>query len=111
MAELFSVSVKEHQAVPVLALQGELTADGEDLLVNAFRSVPASGARLVFDFSKVQYINSGGISALLNLLAHSRSAEQQIFFCGLSRHLGKVIEIVGMGEFVTVRPTLDDAVS
>lgn len=110
MAELFSVAVREHLSIPILVLEGELTAEGEADLVQAFQSVESRGSRLVFDFTKVQYINSGGISALLNLISHSRSADRQIFFCGLSRHLGKVIEIVGMGEFVTVRPTVDDAV-
>lgn len=108
MTDLFSVEIQNIAQHPVLRLAGELTAEGESRLTAAFESlIQASPEQVVFDFSEVKYINSGGISILLNLISRSRFEGKKILFAGLTRHLRKVVEIVGMDEFVQIVDRLD----
>ena len=110
MSELFTIQLLERSGTPLLLLGGELTTDGETPLVDTVQSVLSGpGEKIVFDFGHVKYINSGGISVLLSLISRSRNSGKAIVFCGLSKHLRKVIEIVGMTDFVTVCDVVDEA--
>jgi len=108
MTDLFSVEIQNIAQRPVLRLVGELTAEGESRLTAAFENlIHSSPDQVIFDFSEVKYINSGGISILLNLISRSRFEGKKILFAGLTRHLRKVVEIVGMDEFVQIVDRLD----
>lgn len=108
MTELFRVRTEERSDIPVLILEGELTSRGEAILYRTVQSVfDGPSPKIIFDFSRVQFINSGGISVLLGIISRFRS-DRTILFCGLSRHMRKVLEIVGMGEFVTIVGAIDE---
>ncbi len=108
MTDLFSVDIQEHSERHVLCLAGELTAEGESRLSAAFEHLlQVAPDQIIFDFSEVKYINSGGISVLLNLISRARFEGKSILFSGLTRHLRKVVEIVGMDEFVQIVDPVD----
>tara|TARA_B100001939_G_scaffold348203_1_gene373928 strand:- start:15473 stop:15943 length:471 start_codon:yes stop_codon:yes gene_type:complete len=99
-------------ACPVLHIKGEFTQDMEKDLEEHYLAIPAGKrGKVVLDFSETQYINSSGIAILIALITRATDEASSLEFAGLSAHFKKVMEIVGLDDFVTMHETLDEAVS
>jgi anti-anti-sigma factor len=110
MAEFFCIESNHAARRYVLRLSGELTQEGEASLAEAIQNaVQSSSEQVVFDFSGVRYINSAGISVLHNLISRFRYETGKILFTGLTRHLRRVLEIVGFDEYVEFVEIADHA--
>ena len=96
---------------PVLHIRGEFTQDMEKELEQQYDGIPAERrARVVLDFTDTQYINSSGIAILIALITRATDETATLEFAGLSPHFRKVMEIVGLDDFVAMHDNLDDAV-
>ncbi len=97
---------------PVLHIKGEFTQDMEKDLEQHYLAIPAGKrGKVVLDFSETQYINSSGIAILIALITRATDEAASLEFAGLSAHFKKVMEIVGLDDFVTMHETLAEAVS
>jgi anti-anti-sigma factor len=56
----------------------------------------------VFDFSKVDYINSTGIAVIVGVLAMARAEERQVGAVGLTDHYKEVFEITRLADFMNI---------
>ena len=107
---LFEVRVESEADVPVLCLLGDLTGDGGSDLEAASAGLREIGTkRLLLDLSALRYINSSGIAALLGLITTAVKLEQRVDFCSVPDHLRKVMDLVGMTDYVRSFPTRTDA--
>ncbi|MCB1309255.1 MAG: STAS domain-containing protein [Leptospiraceae bacterium] len=98
-------------AIPIIHLKGEITSDAEDVLLAAYESVPSDRkGRIILNFETTKYINSSGIAILIQLITRSSENEQKIEFINLSPHFRKVMDIVGLTDFVQIFDSLDDAI-
>lgn len=98
--------------VPVFHLTGEITGDAEDLLMETYEKLDASGeSRLLLDFKDTKYINSSGIAILIQLITTATEKGQKVEFSGMSSHFRKVMDIVGLTDFVRMYDTLEEALS
>ena len=66
-----SFDVREaSETARVIAIEGDITAQSEEVLMDAYGRASGDGVRsIVLDFTGLQYMNSGGIGLLVTLLA------------------------------------------
>lgn len=90
----------------VIRLHGDVTTESEEALHSAYEEAVADRPRtIVFDFTNVGYINSGGIAVLISLVMEALESGYQIAAAGLSDHYTKVFEMVGLSQYMKVRPS------
>ena len=112
MVEEFKIFVdySKDASVPVIFISGEITSEADEDIVNSYSSIPPEKkARVLIDFSKTAYINSAGIATLISLITKASDNNGKIEFCGLNSHFRKVMDIVGLTDFVMIHETLEQA--
>jgi len=67
-----------------------------------------AGSKLVFDFSKLKFINSEGIGYLMEVHAHLVKQDKQLVIVGANDHVKDVFETIGLSEIITLYSSLDD---
>jgi anti-sigma B factor antagonist len=112
MVEEFKIHVdyERDATVPVIFISGEITSEADEDIVNSYSSIPANKkSRVLIDFSKTAYINSAGIATLISLITKASEIDGKIEFCGLNSHFRKVMDIVGLTDFVMIHENLEQA--
>ena len=99
-----SVKVERRSAanaspVSLLRFQGDITSTSKETIVEAHRAVPAGVDKVIFDFTKVDYLNSSGIAILIHVLMEGYKSGQVIHSVGLSAHFQKVFAMVGLTKY------------
>lgn len=97
--------------VPVLILEGDITSDADTDIMNAYRQIKEkySPFHMIIDFNKTKYINSAGIATLINIIQDLGDFGGKVLFTGLSPHFHKVMDIVGITDFVQIYSTNEEA--
>lgn len=85
----------------VIAIEGDLTATSEDVLMDAYTRANEGDVRvIVLDFSGLDYMNSGGIGLIVTLLVRAQRARQQVLAFGLSDHYRQIFELTRLDEAI-----------
>lgn len=112
MGEDFKLSIEYEKdgSVPVIFLEGEITSEADEEISSAYNSIPSElKNKVIIEFSKTIYINSAGIASLIGLITKSSEIQGKIEFAGLNSHFKKVMDIVGLADFVVIHDSLEQA--
>lgn len=111
MVEDFSIKVdSEGEIFPVIHISGEITSEADEVIVNSYSSIPDNKkSKVVINFEKTSYINSAGIATLISLISKASESQGKIEFAGLNSHFRKVMDIVGLTDFVVIHENLEQA--
>ncbi|HOO71962.1 MAG TPA: STAS domain-containing protein [Spirochaetota bacterium] len=107
----FKISSEEIESIPVINIEGDLTsdADGDVKIIYSRLKESYNMEKIIINFEKTKYINSSGIATLINIIQDANERKGKISFVGMSEHLHKVMDIVGISDFVQVHKTNQDA--
>jgi anti-sigma B factor antagonist len=94
----------------VLDVQGDITADSEKPLMDAYNEAGPSKA-IVLNFSGLEYMNSGGIGLLVTLLVRANRAKQKLLAYGLTDHYRQIFELTRIDEAIEIFGTEDEALT
>ena len=98
--------------IAVLRFEGDIAASSKDAVLAAYEELPKESAKLiVLDFSKVNYINSSGISLVVQLLMEANHSAREICAVGLSPHFVKVFTVAGITNYARLFDTEKDAIA
>ncbi|TGN21159.1 anti-sigma factor antagonist [Leptospira idonii] len=98
--------------LPVIHIAGEITSEAEEEIVQSYESIPSEKrSRVILNFTETSYINSAGIATLISLITKSSENQGKIEFAGLNSHFRKVMDIVGLTDFVLIHDSLQTALS
>jgi anti-sigma B factor antagonist len=106
-----SIRITADGNVRVGVLEGDVDLSSARDLTGEIRSdVPADAAGLVLDLSQVRYLDSTGVSMLLDL-HRSMVSRRQLFIVVLPRtsHLWRVFEITGLPSILRICESLAEA--
>jgi anti-sigma B factor antagonist len=99
-------------ATRVIDIKGDITAQSEDVLMDAYARASAQGvSAIVLDFSALDYMNSGGIGLLVMLLVRAQRQHQSVLAFGLSEHYRQIFELTRLDEAVGIHDSQDDALA
>ena len=99
-------------AIPIIFIEGDLTSEADSDVKKVYNDYKDKGLlnKLIINFEKTKYINSSGIATLINIIQDINESKGIISFVGLSDHLQKVMDIVGISDFVQIYKTNNDAI-
>jgi len=111
MEQTNQFQLEQQNDVTVLHIQGDITAQSEPVINEAYKKADDQGAaqKILVQFEEGAYINSGGIAVLIQILAHTQKKNQQIGITGLSDHFKKIFNMVGISKFAGIYNTVEDA--
>lgn len=85
--------------VTIVAVAGRLDAAATRQLAEQLTALIGAGrSRLVIDVSRLDYIGSMGLRALLIACGHAAQAQGRLVLCGLTAPVQRVIELGGFGS-------------
>jgi anti-anti-sigma factor len=102
---LRSLQVETIIAGPVvtLVLTGELGSLALANLQDAYAQVETTGLQaLILDFAGVEYANSAGLAAVIQLIANAGAKGLRLCACCLSPHFQKIFEIMSLTEYISL---------
>lgn len=110
MKEANEILLEQLGDITLLDIRGDVTILSESFLNDAYADANSQGAgKILLKFEENAYINSGGISVLIQLLAKTKQNNQQIGIIGLSDHFKKIFKMVGITKFAKIYNTREDA--
>lgn len=94
-----------------MQIEGDLTSDADADTKNLYNEIKEkfTPAKIIINFEKTKYINSSGIATLINIIQDINDKNGTIAFIGMSDHLQKVMDIVGISDFVKIFGTTKEA--
>lgn len=97
--------------IPIIFIEGDLTSDADGDAKGVYSSVKEkySSKKLIVNFENTKYINSSGIATLIHIIQDVNEKGGVIAFVGMSEHLKKVMNIVGISDFVRIFDTNKEA--
>ncbi|MDQ3678550.1 MAG: STAS domain-containing protein [Actinomycetota bacterium] len=99
-------------ATRVIDIKGDITAQSEDVLMDAYGRASAKGvSAIVLNFSDLDYMNSGGIGLLVTLLVRAQRQHQRVLAYGLSDHYRQIFELTRLDEAVSIHDTEEATLS
>ncbi|MFA6623116.1 MAG: STAS domain-containing protein [Fibrobacteraceae bacterium] len=102
--------VKDHPAARLLRFSGDLDSTNAETVTATVQNLLQQGARdLVADFSKLRYINSTGLGALLFANKKTKEAGGSIKLAAVNENVFEIIEIIGANTLLDIYRTLEDA--
>ncbi len=106
--KITSASLKD---LPVINIEGDLTSDAGTDLKNVYSELKKTHdtKKIIINFEKCKYINSSGIASLISIIQTTNEVNGTTIFIGLSDHLNKVMDIVGLTDFVKIYKTSEEA--
>ncbi len=94
------------EAARVIDIKGDITAQSEEVLMDAYGRASADGAKsIILNFSTLDYMNSGGIGLLVTLLVRAQRQHQGVLAYGLSDHYQQIFELTRLDEAVKIHDT------
>ena len=111
MQPLLEIKTEVREGYGLLRLFGDVTSDAEEALQKAQSSLPAENRnKLVLDLNQTHYINSAGIAAFIGLLNRVNDAGGVLRMAGLNKHFKKVIDTVGLSDYISIFDTVEEAI-
>jgi anti-sigma B factor antagonist len=98
-------------SIPVIIIEGDLTSDADSDAKGVYSDVKEkySSQKIIVNFENTKYINSSGIATLIHIIQDVNEKGGTIAFVGMSDHLKKVMNIVGISDFVQIYNSNNDA--
>jgi anti-anti-sigma factor len=93
-----------------IALKGRIDASGAPDVERKLLSLLSGGSRkLVADLSKVAFISSAGLKALLVALKESKRVNGDLRLAGIPAHVQEVLDLTGFSTIFKLHATVEDA--
>jgi len=103
---------RANSAACVVDIKGEINAQSESVLMEAYNQASLSGTRsIILNFSELEYMNSSGIGLLVTLLIRVKRQNQRLLAFGLSEHYQQIFELTRLNEAIGLYKSEMQAVS
>jgi anti-sigma B factor antagonist len=95
-----------------ISISGDITGASEAPLMEAYGEASADAAKvIVLDFSRLDYMNSGGIGLLVTLLVRVQRQGQRLMAVGLSDHYRQILALTRLDEAIGIHATEAEALA
>jgi anti-sigma B factor antagonist len=108
MSVITSISSGVYIIMPNGKLDTNTSPEAESLLTNA---VGSGETKVVFDFSKTEYISSAGLRVILKTAKLLRPKNGAVALCNSNEQIQEVLEISGFLVMIKSFSSLDEAIA
>ena len=90
-------------AASIIDIEGDVNANSENQLMDAYAQANASNPRaVILNFNGLEYMNSSGIGLLVTLLIRVQRQKQKLLAFGLSDHYTQIFELTRLNEAIGI---------
>ncbi len=90
----------------IVGVAGRADAEAADQLEAALRAAIAGHAQVAVDFSKLDYISSAGLRAVIQAARAAQTAGSKFLVCALSPNAKKVFDMSGLHHILQIQGEL-----
>lgn len=101
-------------SIPVVVAVGEIDADTAPLLADAVKSTldRAAGQPCVLDLTGVDFLNSAGLTALVDATRHGRARREPLrIVVDANRPVIRPIQVTGLDDVLALYHTVEEALN
>ena len=110
MTETLRLTVDKREGFAVLYTEGYINNQGgEEIARQAYAQLDAGARALVLNLEKTRIVNSIGISILIEVLEKVMDRKGVLAFCNLTPTIDKTFRIMGLAQYASIYPSLDEA--
>lgn len=95
----------------LIHISGDVTASSEPALMDAYARAGEKTRNVILDFSRLEYMNSGGIGLLVTLLVRANRQKQRLMATGLNEHYRQIFELTRLDEAIAIHADVASALS
>ena len=97
------IELDQEGPASILRIAGDITSASDADLMSAYGLAGANGATaVILDFSKLEYMNSGGIGLLVTLLVRAQRGGGRLVATGLSEHYREIFSLTRLDEAIAI---------
>jgi len=97
------IGIDQAGPASILRIEGDVTSASEGDLMAAYAAIADSGTKVVvLDFSRLAYMNSGGIGLLVTLLVRAQRGGVRLVATGLTDHYRQIFELTRLDEAIAI---------
>ena len=98
------------EPISVIRPQGRLdNSTSRDFEQDLLKRIETGDHLLVLDFSKITFISSAGLRAILSAAKRIKSAGGRLAICSPTKHVKEIFDVTGCMTLLDIFPTFDDA--
>jgi anti-sigma B factor antagonist len=109
MNQLTTMNVRRIDNAGIVDIQGDLTAQSEQALSDAFTRAAEDAQAVILNFDGLEYMNSSGIGLLVTLLIRANRQKKRLLTCGLSDHYRHIFQLTRLDDAIGIYATEADA--
>ena len=103
MSKDIQVTTSHKGNIAVISIKGDVTAVTGEVIGDAYQGEAVLNApKILLQFDKDCYINSGGLASLIDIASEGRKKDQKIHAYGLSDHFQKIFHMVGLTRCIPI---------
>ena len=95
----------------VISLIGDLIdrKHAEQMVIDIDAMIAAQNNKIVFDLGRLKYINSSGLTVLINALTKARKSGGEAMIANVSKKVNELLVITKLNTVFTVTDTIEEA--
>ena len=92
-----------------IAIKGRLDAATSPAAEETIKqAIEGDANRLLFDFSDLEYLSSGGLRVILGAAKEIRRREGKIALCSLNSYVNEIFEVSGFSAMIPIKDSVAD---
>lgn len=106
----FKYNITYQPNVVVFGISGRISqVDAvEPIILDLSKAIDMDNDFILFDVSKIEYINSSGLNFFIRALTRIRNAGKELILCGMNGIVEKLFIISKLNEIFTICPTIEE---
>jgi anti-anti-sigma factor len=102
--------VKEGE-ITIVTVNGRLDANTAPVADKTIKKILKRDClRMIFDFSTMDYLSSGGLKVILGATKELRRKDGQIVLCSLSKFVKEIFEVSGLNSLIPITDTVESGI-
>jgi len=106
------ITHKEESGVLLIAIKGQLDGLTVPSAERSINEILESGDdRLLFDFSELEYLSSGGLRVILSVAKEIKRREGKIVLCAMQGYVKEIFEVSGFTSLIPIKDTVESGIA
>ena len=103
----------QKEGIEIYSLRGELIDKNQsiELLQDIQTAISKNNNKIVLYLEDLKYINSSGLSVLINILTKVRKSGGEVAICGVNKKINQLLVITKLNSVFNVRTSIEEAIA
>ncbi|MFH1004757.1 MAG: STAS domain-containing protein [Bacteroidota bacterium] len=110
---MFSYSITKKDTIHILVLEGELIDKNQanEFIHEVSKIIISNHNKFVIDLSNLKYLNSNGLTILIQTLTKARKSGGEVVIAHVSNRVNDLFIITKLNTVFTITGTVDDGIA